>query len=212
MGEVDGHVGDLRAYYEQEAALRTRKPPAGRRVAIRTQYLALLADEGRPSVLDLGAGPGGDGPAFAAAGIRYVGLDLAYGNAGLAAESGVVVVPGSIGAPPFRPGSFQAGWSMSTLMHVPEAQVPGVLAAMVEPLAAGAPLFVGLWGGRRHDHVVDNTIPGHRRLFSYRPVDQNRRLLSTVGAVEHEEAWEVTPDGAANGMQYQVFRLRLPAG
>jgi hypothetical protein len=47
----------LRAYYEEEARLRMRKPVAGRRVGLRDDFVSLLNAEGRRSVVDFGAGP-----------------------------------------------------------------------------------------------------------------------------------------------------------
>jgi len=196
---------DLRSYYEEEARLGLRKPLRGRRLDLRLDFLALLDQEGRTSVLDLGAGPGRDGTAFLAAGLRFVGIDLAHGNGVLAAEDGVTVTQGSIAAPPFRPRSFDAGWSMSTLQHVPEAEVAATVAAMVMPLRAGAPLVVGLWGGDGRDMIDESGIDGKRRLFSLRTQARNRELLGAGGFLEQESVWDV----AENGWEYHVFQLRV---
>ena len=169
--------------------------------------LWLLRRERRHSVLDLGAGPGRDGEAFLRAGHAFVGLDLAHENAVLARSRGVTVVHGSIAAPPFRPAAFDAGWSMSTLMHVPEARMPAVLAAITMPLRPGAPLAVGLWGGDRGDEIDDTRIKGHRRLFSHRAVDRNRELLERCGAIERSEVWDI----GRPGEEYQVFVIRTPS-
>jgi SAM-dependent methyltransferase len=198
---------DLRAYYEEEARLRRRGPLRGPRLALRSEFIELLGDEGRTSVLDLGAGPGRDGEAFVAAGMRFVGLDLAVGNAAVAASVGVTVIPGSIAAPPLRTATFDAGWSMSTLMHVPTADVPTVLAAMLGPLRPGAPVMVGQWGGDQGDAVINRDIEGQRRLFCHRPLATNRSLLAAHGAVEAEIVWHHAPERH----EYHVFRLRTPA-
>jgi hypothetical protein len=177
----------------------------GRRVELRDAFIELLQREGRSSVLDLGAGPGGDGQGFIDGGVRYVGIDLAHGNGVLAAESGIAVVQGSVSTPPIRPRSFDAGWSMSTLMHVPEDEVPGLLVGMTIPLADGAPLNVGLWGGDRRDITDGDQRNGHGRLFSHRPAGRNAELLSACGEVEHSEVCDVGPEG----WEYQVSRLRV---
>lgn len=201
----DSAEAELRSYYEHEAALRTRTELRGFRLGIREEFLALLRFEQRRSIIDLGSGPGLDGVAFAEAGMNYVGLDLALGNAALAARSGLAVLQGSIARPPLRPGSFDAGWSMSTFMHVPAERAGNVAAAMVGPLRRGAPLLVGFWGGNRRDEIDDSRIDGERRLFSLRSVDHNRRLLRRGGEIEREATWDVGPDG----WEYQVFLLRV---
>ncbi|MGH1491673.1 MAG: class I SAM-dependent methyltransferase [Acidimicrobiales bacterium] len=199
-----GNTDDLRSYYEEEARIEWRQSPSGRRVELRDQFLKLLSDEGRRTVVDLGAGPGGDGQAFTDAGHHYVGLDLAHGNGVLARRDGLTVLQGSIGAPPFRPGAFDAGWSMSTLMHIPTEQVEATLAATAKLLQPGAPLLIGLWGGERRDLIDEKKIAGQRRLFSLRPLDLNRKLIATCGTIEFESRWDSKNDGE----EYQVFRLR----
>lgn len=200
MGDVQA---DLRSYYEEEARLGTRKPLTGRRVEFRDHFLELLASEGRSSVLDFGAGPGGDGRAFIDAGHRYLGIDLAHGNGVLAAAAGLTVLQASIAAPPIQPQSFDAGWSMSTLMHIPEADVEETLAAMTAALRPNSPMAVGQWGGRRSDEI-DSSIEGQRRLFSHRPLEQNVALLETCGVIEHTEVWDIGRDDD----EYQVIIVR----
>lgn len=202
---MDNARQDLRAYYEEEARLRLRKPVTGRRVQMRDEFVALLQAERRRSVVDYGAGPGRDGEAFVVAGLDYVGLDLAHANGVLAAERGVTVVQGSVDAPPFCTRSFDAGWSMSTLMHIPEATVPECLSAMTAPLRPGAPFVVGLWGGDRGDVISELGPAGHRRFFSLRPFDVNHRLLAACATVEHASVWDLG-DGE---WQYHVFQLRV---
>lgn len=202
---MDSVQQNLRAYYEEEARLRLRKPLTGRRVELCDEFVALLQAERRRSVVDFGAGPGRDGEAFVTAGLDFVGLDLAHANGVLAAERGINVVQGSVGAPPFRQGSFDAGWSMSTLMHIPEEQVPGTLYAMTASLRPGAPLVVGVWGGDQGDLVGEFGLAGHQRLFSLRPFGLNRRLFAACGEVEHASTWDL----GADEWQYQVFQLRV---
>lgn len=201
----DDH-GELLAYYEHEARQRRRGPLRGRRIGLRNEFLALLDREGRRTVVDYGAGPGLDGRAFQDAGHRFVGVDLANGNCRLAAEVDVIVVQGSVLALPFRPASFDAGWSCSTLMHLVDADVAPAAAEMTRALRPGAPLLVALWGSEAERLVVeDDGQPGSRRSFHLRSFDHNRQLLGHWAAVESASRWEAVADGS----DYHVFRLRV---
>ena len=200
-----GGLGDLRAYYEEEARRGLRRPPSGFRAEWCHEFAALLVEEERRSVLDFGAGPGSDAAPFLARGLEYVGVDLAVGNAVLAASRGSIVVPGSLLHPPVRPAAFDAGWSMSTLMHLPEVEVPAAITAMAACLGDGAPLFVGLWGGDRDDTIDEQQIDGERRLFSLRPAEQNRALIAQAGEVE----WMTVLDVGPPGWNYQAVRVRI---
>ncbi|MFV0526495.1 MAG: class I SAM-dependent methyltransferase [Acidimicrobiales bacterium] len=202
---MDAAEAGLRGYYEEEALRRLRTPPTGRRVATRQRFVSLLGDEGRRSVVDFGSGPGDDGSAFVAAGLRFVGLDLAHGNGVVAAARGVHVVQGSVTAPPFPARSFDAGWSMSVLMHLRDEEVPGAVAAMTDVLRPGAPLVVGLWGGDTGHTVGNRELGGHRRTFWLRPLEVNLRLIATGGRVEHADRWDLGDDEE----EYQLFQLRV---
>ncbi len=200
---------DLRAYYEEEARLGTRSAVVGRRVKLRDEFIQRITGEGRSSVIDFGAGPGGDAPGFTEAGYTYVGLDLALGNCRRAAAAGNVVIQGSLTHPPFQTHSFDAGWSMSTLMHLPEIEVPDALGAMTKTLRPGAPLLIAVWGADSASAAADLTqsdgIEGCERLFSLRTFERNGELVSGAGSLEEATTWPVGP----GGWQYQVFVLRV---
>ena len=59
---------DLVTCYDKEVRDRAGRELPAPRVAWREEFVALLAAERRGSVLEVGAGPGRDGVAFAAAG------------------------------------------------------------------------------------------------------------------------------------------------
>lgn len=200
---------NLRSYYEEEARLRTRSALVGRRLELRNSFIERISGEGRHSIVDFGAGPGGDGPGFTQAGYSYVGLDLSFGNCMLAAEAGTKVIQGSLKAPPFSPGSFDAAWSMSTIMHLPEHEIPEALAAMGQSLKTGAPFMIGVWGAEAGwDPAEKNQsdgIDGFERLFSLRSFERNKALASEAGAIEEASTWPVGPDG----WEYHTVLLRL---
>ena len=206
VGPVSDELADLRSYYEREAELRSRRTLRGTRLGIRDDFLGLLADEGRSSVLDAGAGPGLDGRAFVAAGHRFVGVDLAGGNGRLAAEVGVTVIQGSITDLPIRPRSFDAGWSFSTLMHLPGPQAARAIVQLAAALRPGAPIMVGLWGREVEESIVDEAVlPGQRRPFRLRSFERNRELMTAGAEVERAERLEALSES----WDYHVFRLRV---
>ncbi len=196
---------ELRSYYDEEARHRSRQQPTGRRVVARDNFITLLNDENRHSVLDFGAGPASDALAFNHAGLYYLGLDLAHGNSVLAAANNHTVIQASIEAPPIKPASFDAGWSMSTLMHLAADEALSAIRAIGQTLRSGAPFLVGLWGGTPKDLVDTDGIEGERRFYSLRSVAQNRRQLETIGRIEQETIWDTGPPES----DYQVFLVRV---
>lgn len=195
---------DLARFYEHEAANRLRGRPAGWRVEWLEEFVRIAIEDGARSVLDVGAGPGSDAPAFLSAGIDYVGVDLARTNALLAAEAGAAVIAASLFDLPFPDSTFEAAWSMSTLMHVPEAEVADALSEITRVLVPGALLMVGQWGGSLGDIDSDHTAAGLPRLFSLRTAERNRELLANHTEVVR---WEVRDVGPA-GWEYHGAVLR----
>ena len=201
---MDRVRADLVRFYEHEATHRLRGRPSGWRVDWLHEFVRLLTSEVRRSVLDIGAGPASDAVPFLDAGIDYTGVDLATANAALAAEAGARVIPASMFDLPFRDGTFDACWSMSTLMHAPTDQVDAAMRSICRNLVAGSPVMIGQWGGTVGDIDSDHAVPGLPRLFSLRTADQNRALLEVHGTIER---WEVRDAGPA-GWEYHTAVLR----
>ncbi len=162
--------------------------------------------EDRTRVLDVGAGPGTDAAAFAGSGLSYLGVDLAIGNARLARARGHDVIAASLFELPFRPASFDAGWSMSTLMHVPADEFDEAMRAVLAPLRSGALFGIGMWGGAGHEFRTTPGPDGTRRLFSLRTAEHNRTMLSVHGAIEQWEVWDAGPED----WEYHLGVIRLP--
>ena len=205
---MDPTVEQLRRYYEAEAAGRLRPEHGDRRRAVREAFLELVTQEGCRSIVDVGAGPAVEGSAFVDAGLAYVGVDLAVGNALIAVERGLTLIPASLFELPFPAAAFDCGWSMSTLQHVPDARFHEAMREIVRVLRPGAPLGLGLWGG--HERVLASTqassgltLPRH---FTLRSHERTTAMLSEHGSLER---FDTFPDGDSD-WEYQVAALRTP--
>ena len=198
---------DLIAYYDREAAAgaRVAMDSRGRRDDLRADFIELLLAEDRRTIVDVGSGPGGDIAAFSTAGLDCVGLDLSMGNAQVAQETSLAVVPASLFLPPFRPASFDAGWTMSTLLHVPDQRFDEAMLAITTLLRPGAPLAIGLWGGLDRENVKLDDHYDPPRFFSSRNDDRIQRMLGSHGLIESFDSW---PHAGGEG-RYQFAILRL---
>lgn len=203
---------DLLSYYDDEARSRRRRPVSGHRVDLRDRFAELLAHEGRRSVLDVGAGPASDASGFVDVVADYCGVDLSPENAALGTAAGFRVIAASLFDLPFRAATFDAGWSMSTMMHVPDAEAEVAFRELARALEAGSPLAVGQWGGTLGEFVSSRDADGsadadgsERRLFSLRTWDRNRELLESIGDIEHHEVWSAGPEGW--DYHYAVVRI-----
>jgi SAM-dependent methyltransferase len=193
----------LAAYYEQEAADRAGRELDPRRVAARDRFVARLTGAA-PRLLEVGTGPGRDATAFLAAGIPVVGVDLAVAHARRAGAAGVSAAVATVRRLPFPDRAFGALWTMSTLMHVPDAAITDALTELARVLAPGALAAIGVWGGPDVEHTFDDGRFGPPRLFSRRSEARWRSLLATLGSVEEFATWAHRDDG--HHYQWAVVR------
>lgn len=183
---------DLVAYYTGELHARVDRELAESRVSRRTAYLDQLQGEGRRTVLEIGCGPGRDGEAIAAAGLDYTGVDLSPASVEACRASGLRAEVASVLELPFEDSTFDAGWTMSTLLHVADEDLDQALQEIVRVLRPGAPLAIGLWGDANGSEQTweDGTGYGPARFFSIRSDDGLRSVLARYGEVEQWATWD----------------------
>ena len=195
---------DLAAYYDQEAGERAERQLLPQRVAHRAAFLDLLVAEGRSRVVEIGTGPGVDAQAFLDRGLAVSGVDLSAVHVRRAREVGVDAVVGSVLDLPYPDGSFDAGWTMSTLLHVPDSHLDAALSEVVRVLEPGAPLAVGVWGGLDREGPGDQDSFQPPRFFSLRSHERWRAALERHARVEEWDTW--APEGQPWTYQWAVLR------
>ena len=195
-GDVGGRAlrADLARYYDQDAAGRASREPPAERVRRRESFVALLAAEGRTRVLEVGLGTGQDARALQAAGLEVAGIDLSAEHVRLAREAGVDACVATAQALPYADGSFDAVWSMSVLMHMPDADLHEALAEMARVLVPGGVAAFGLWGGDDVEGVNPDDTLEPKRYFSWRSERTVRSLISEHAVVEEFDSWTAHGD------------------
>jgi SAM-dependent methyltransferase len=180
----------LAAYYDAEGDERLTRPVDPRRRAARNRFLASLSPGAPHAVLEIGSGPGRDAVAFIGAGHHYVAVELSIEHARRCHTTGAPVVLASARRLPFAAASFDAVWTMSTLMHVPNSAIGAALSEVSRVLAPGGTAAVGVWGGPDIEEHRNEDLHGRPpRLFSRRSSERWQSMLTDVGTVEAFETW-----------------------
>ena len=186
-------------FYEQEMAERAVRPLGPEREARVADFVADCSRRGLRSVVEVGCGAGRDGALLRAGGLTYRGLDTSAASVRICTGLGLEVVQGSALALPFDNDAFDAGWSMSTLMHLPSDGMDEALAELRRVVRPGGIVDVGVWGAERTRQLVDR----HGRLFYGRSDDELKGLLRAVGEVVSFDTWDRHDDGG----YYQCARV-----
>lgn len=207
----------LAAFYDRHAAARDTRPLPPERVAAREWFVRLVKDEHRHSLFELGCGTGVEGVAFVQAGLHYTGVDLSSESVHIARRHGLDCTVASGRSLPFVDGAFDAAWTMSTLLHVPNSRIDDVVNELVRVSAPGAPIAVGLWSGNDEEVLNPEDLDEPRRFFSRRSDETVQRIFGGHGTVEHFRTWPEgagvqSGPGAGHGTRhYQFLVLRTPS-
>ncbi|MEQ4207070.1 class I SAM-dependent methyltransferase [Actinopolymorpha sp. B9G3] len=136
-------------------------------------------------VADVGCGPGREVRAMRANGFRVVGLDLSAGQLRTGGLTGAARA--DMRQLPLRTGSMDAVWCQAALLHLPRADVPGVLAEFARAVRIGGRLHLSVADGDGEAWEVAFNYGSHRRRwFTYHRAPDLAAHLAAAGFVVQE--------------------------
>lgn len=100
------------------------------------------------TILDIGCGPGRDVAKFSQQEFRVVGADLSIGLLREAQNrTDGEFIQSDMRAIPFGSAQFDGVWMCASLLHIPRAQAPNVLAQSLRVMGLGSIIFIGVKQG-----------------------------------------------------------------
>jgi SAM-dependent methyltransferase len=202
----DEVLGPLRAAYDARAAWRDAQRKEPWKLAERQAFRERLAPGAR--LLEIGAGTGQDSAYFQAEGLAVVAADLSAAMVGHCRAKGIEAHVMDFLHLNFAAGSFDAVFAMNCLLHVPNRDLPAVLAAVRTVLRPGGLFFVGVYGGTESaEGPMDNDEHVPPRFFSWRT---NEQLLAFAASARFAVV-DFHPVDAGRGTSFQSLTLRRPA-
>ena len=164
---------NLRRAYDGAADRRDRKVKEPWKLAERAAFLRRLQQANCTRMLEIGAGTGQDSVFFASHGLDVVATDLSAEMVALCLDKGLDALVMDFSQLDFPAESFDAVHAMNCLLHVPNAELPAVLASIARVLRPGGLFFLGVYGGdgaTEGPADSDDHVPA--RFFSWRTDDQ----------------------------------------
>jgi SAM-dependent methyltransferase len=171
---------NLRNAYDRQAADRDTATIAEWKLEGRNYFLSLLKKEGKKSLLDIGSGPGRDALFFLENGLKVTCIDLSPENISFCREKGLTAYVMDMGNMFFPDNSFDAVYSLNSLLHLPKVELPGVLNDIHYILKPGGLFYMGVYGGNDFEGIRVNDWADPPRFFSYYT---DEYILEVVGQV-----------------------------
>lgn len=186
----------LQQSYDRQARERDRFGKDDWKMAERALFLSTLQEHHLNRLLEVGAGTGQDSVFFQQNGMSVTAVDLSGEMIRLCRDKQLDAHQMDVYHLDFPPDSFDAIWSLNCLLHVPKADLSGVLAGIRRVLRDAGVFYLGVYGGQdsegiwegdtcelqrffsfHTDESIQKAVAQYFRILYFRPVDYGHPLL-----------------------------------
>ncbi|WP_100444034.1 class I SAM-dependent methyltransferase [Glycomyces xiaoerkulensis] len=204
--EYEAVKGDLRRAYDARAETREQMDDADWKHRERSGFADRIRAAGASRLLEIGAGHGVSGRYFADRGLEVTCVDLSAELVGRCRAKGLDARVMDFGDLEFDDGAFDAVFGMNCLLHVPRADLSGVLDEIERVLAPGGLFYWGKYGGKDSEGVYPDDTYEPKRFFALMTAETIERI-----AAERFEVLEMSvrePDYTGLDFHGLVLRRR----
>ncbi|GAB2626347.1 hypothetical protein Aab01nite_65920 [Paractinoplanes abujensis] len=193
------------SYGETEAARRDAHPKSAWKVDERAAFLDRLRAAGARTLLEIGSGTGQDSVFFQQEGLDVTAIDVSPAMVEKTTAKGIKALVRDLMALDLPAESFDAAYSLNTLLHVPNSDLDAALRAIRAVLVPGGLFYLGVFGGDQEEGVASDDQHVPARFFSFR---SDRQLLEYAREVFEVLDFHVYDDRA--GVRFQALTLVKP--
>jgi SAM-dependent methyltransferase len=172
-------IATLRAAYsEQSAAKRDQASIPDWKTTERQLFLSQLQQEGKKTLLEVGAGTGRDSLFFQEHGLQVTSTDLSPAMIDLCRQKGLNAHIMDFLHLDFPDASFDALYALNCLLHVPTQTLPEVLCKLQALLHPGGLFYLGVYGHKEDwEGISPDDWHKPNRFFSYHSDEYLKNLL-----------------------------------
>ena len=204
----EGFRDSIATTYSNVADERNDMGEAGWRWPIAERVAAVLAQEGKTRILEIGAGVGYTSRWFADRGFDVTATDLSPAQVDLIRAKGLNARVADLYDLGFRPATFDAAWAMNCIHHIPTADLPDVIEGVAQVLSEGGLWYLGVWGGRDEEGMYENDFYQPPRFLALRSDASMHAAVTKRFAIEWFETFVPDVDREDDGLHMQSMLLR----
>ena len=193
----DQVITNLLEFYNRDVERRdSSEYPAWKREE-RQHFLSLLQQEGKISLLEIGAGTGRDSQFFQQHGLKVTSTDLSPEMVKRCQQKGLTAYVMDFLHLDFLPSSFDAIYSFNCLLHVPAQNLPAVLQKIQGLLKPAGLFYLGVYGGIEREGARPDDPNEPKRFFSFHTDEYMQEIarqffeLLYFKRVHLEDEWEL---------------------
>ncbi len=178
------------------------------KVEERSNFLSLLQSKGKQSLLEIGAGTGRDSKFFQDMGMNVTCIDLSPEMIKLCRQKGLSASVMDMASLDFPLNSFDAVYSLNSLLHIPKAEFRIVLDNVKSVLASSGLFYLGVYGGdQEYEGVWEKDSYNPKRFFSFKTDETIQKTITEVFELLYFKRIEVSGN---NDLHFQSLILEKP--
>lgn len=168
-------------FYEKNADFRENSQKSWWKIMMRDRFLFHMKERGLTSYLEIGAGTGQDSVYFKENGLKPTCIDLSPRHVGFCLEKGLEARVMDFYELDFKDGMFQGLFAMNCLLHVPFDDLGKVLGELRRVMTRDGIAFIGNYGGRDTEGVIETSKGIGYRFFSSMGYNKYKEKLIESG-------------------------------
>ena len=201
-------AASLRRTYDNSAKDRDSSGVEPWKAAERDYFLRLLQQDGKLTLLEIGAGPGHYSRYFQDEGLDVTCIDLSPGMVALCREKGLKAQVMDVLALDFPPASFDAAFALNSLLHIPKRHLPRALNNIHAVLKPDGLFYLGVYGGYDSEQIWEDDPLEPKRFFSFHSDEQLQQTVSEAFDILSFKSIPFREPGAPIHFQSLVLRQR----
>lgn len=193
--------------YNRQAEQRNRGEIEEWKAIERAEFLALLKDEQKQTLLEIGAGHGRDSRFFQENGLEVSCIDLSPEMVRLCKQKGLNTLIMDMIDLDFSNNSFDAVYSLNSMLHLSKKELPTVLQNVRRVLKASGLFFLGIYGGYDFEGIWENDSYDPKRFFSLHSDEKLKQVVTESFALV---SFKQVRSGDDDQLHFQSVILRKP--